>query len=164
MSYKVQYIFVRLQEAAPYVREANKTLQGVDTTQLPDDFALQVEEIKLLLPTLEKSLDQVDILSEAILTLIGHDSMQRYLIVFQNNTELRATGGFMGSLALVDMDRGEIAKIEIPGGGPYQYQGSLLDYYVAPRALQLINPRWELQDANWFFDWPTSAAKISRFL
>src|SRR5690606_8343561 len=33
--------------------------------------------------------------------------------------------------------------------------------YQAPRALQLINARWELQDANWFFDWPTSAQKIA---
>ena len=163
LSYKIEYLFVRLQEAAPYIRSANAELQALDLSQLPEDFQPQAALIKGILPGLVKSFDQVDLLSDAVLPFIGHDIAQRYLIIFQNNTELRATGGFLGSLALVDVDLGKITNVEIPGGGPYDYNGSLLEYYAAPRAIRLINARWELQDSNWFFDWPTSARKISNF-
>lgn len=163
LSYKIEYLFVRLQEASPYIKSAEQTLAQVDISQLPEDFQPQVASIKAMLPGLVTNFNQIELFNNAVLPFIGHDSLQRYLIVFQNNTELRASGGFFGSLALVDIDRGGITDIEVPGGGPYDYQGSLLDYYAAPRALQLINPRWELHDANWFFDWPTSAQKISKF-
>jgi hypothetical protein len=113
------------------------------------------------MPAFVRQFRSLNEISGPLLTFLGHETMQRHLVVFQNNTELRPTGGFMGSIALIDVDRGEIKNIEIPGGGPYDFQGSQTKYYQAPRALQLINARWELQDANWFFDWPTSAKKIS---
>ena len=162
-SYKLEYLFVRLQEASPYLQEAVVLLEGIEVSQLPEDIQSDVLILKQTLPVMSKRLEDISKLSDPLLTFLGHDTLQRYLMVFQNNTELRATGGFMGSIALVDLDRAEIQNIEIPGGGPYDFQGSLFDYYQAPRALQLINPRWELQDANWFFNWPTSAAKISNF-
>ena len=70
----------------------------------------------------------------------------------------------MGSLALMDIDRGQIKRLEIPGGGPYDFQGQLTAQVAAPEPLRLIQPVWQLQDANWFPDWPTSAEKIMWFL
>jgi len=35
--------------------------------------------------------------------ILGHEERRRYLIVFQNSDEIRPTGGFMGSMALVEM-------------------------------------------------------------
>jgi hypothetical protein len=163
LSYKLEYFFVRLREAEPLVHASARSLSLIEEKHLPADVATQLDGLKTTLPVLDDQLQRMNQIRDPLLAFSGHGSLQRYLIMFQNNTELRATGGFMGSFALVDLDRGEIKNIEIPGGGPYDLQGSLLDYYQSPRALQLVNPRWEFQDTNWFLDWPTSAATISRF-
>jgi len=95
--------------------------------------------------------------------ILGSEYKRRYLFVFQNNNEIRPTGGFLGSFALVDIDRGQIKNIEIPEGGTYDMQGSQLASVVSPYQLHIVNPRWEMQDANWFPDFSASAKKIKWF-
>ncbi len=163
LSYKLEYFFVRLGEARPLIDRCQQTLQNIDTASIPEDARAQVEALRESLPLVSAQLQRLSLLQEPLLAFLGHEHLERHLVLFQNDTELRATGGFMGSFALVDMDRGQITDINIPGGGPYDLQGSLLTFVQAPRALRLINPRWEFQDTNWFLDWPTSAAKVSSF-
>jgi hypothetical protein len=161
LSFKLEFLFVRIAESAPLLTSSSETLAQVNLSVLPEEFQDKVSVLQKTMPLISEQFSRLASLEQAILPFIGHDSLQRYLVVFQNNTELRATGGFFGSLALVDLDRGEIQDIEVPGGGPYDYQGSLFENYQAPRALQLLTPRWELQDANWYYDWPTSAQNIA---
>lgn len=163
LSYKLEYFFVRAGEAQPLIDSSVVTINELDLTLVPSDVSTQLESLRETLPAVSAQLHNLQLLREPLLTFLAHDHLQRHLVLFQNNTELRATGGFMGSFALVDMDRGQISDIEIPGGGPYDLQGSLRTFVQAPRALRLINPRWEFQDTNWFLDWPTSAATISSF-
>jgi hypothetical protein len=96
-------------------------------------------------------------------TIFGEDSFKRYIIIFQNPHELRATGGFMGSYAVLDMQKGKILNIDVPSGGTYDVQGQLTERVKPPLPLQIVNKRWEMQDANWFPDFPTSAKKIQWF-
>ncbi|MBU4453191.1 DUF4012 domain-containing protein, partial [Patescibacteria group bacterium] len=93
----------------------------------------------------------------------GNQEKMRYLLVFQNNTELRATGGFIGSFAQIDVLDGEITNIDIPGGGSYDVQGQLSEFVAPPQPLSLLNDRWEFHDANWFPDFPSSAQKLIWF-
>lgn len=112
---------------------------------------------------LQGLIDEQLLLLEDIGVLLGRDQWKRYLLLFQNNTELRATGGFIGSFAVLDVDRGEIKNLEIPRGGSYDVQGQLKVAMAPPKPLQLVKSRWEFQDANWFPDFPTSAAKVAWF-
>ncbi len=116
-----------------------------------------------LLIAADNSLKSFLNLAPSLYQILGKDSTKRYLVIFQNNAELRPTGGFMGSFALLDVDRGRITKIEVPAGGPYDLQGSLKASVLAPDPLRLVNARWQFQDANWFPDFPTSAQKIIWF-
>jgi hypothetical protein len=86
----------------------------------------------------------------------------RYLVVFQNENEIRPTGGFMGSFAVLTLKDGAWS-IEMPSQGSYALQGWLTTAVRAPRPLSLINPRFEFQDVNWFPDFPTTAKKIMSF-
>lgn len=117
------------------------------------------EEITILQNLISEQL----MLLDDVAVLLGRDQWKRYLVLFQNDTELRATGGFIGSFAVVDIDRGLIKNIEIPKGGSYDLQGQLKAAIAPPQPLQLVKSRWEFQDANWFPDFPTSAKKISWF-
>jgi hypothetical protein len=96
-------------------------------------------------------------------TILGAGEPKRYLLIFQNDAEIRPTGGFMGSFAEVKVRNGVIEKLDIPGGGTYDLQGQLRAQLVAPAPLQLLKARWEFQDANWFADFPTSARQMIQF-
>lgn len=142
---------------------AKTLLESIKLSDLPPEHRAEFEKAVLALPTIEAGLKQVFLVNDAFLTMLGDEQWQRYLVIFLNNNELRATGGFMGSFAIVDIDRGSIKKITIPGGGTYDIQGQLTEKVISPEPLHLINPRWEFQDSNWWSDYPTSAKKTEWF-
>ncbi|MFH0819345.1 MAG: DUF4012 domain-containing protein [Patescibacteria group bacterium] len=152
-----------LKPASEEIDLANTALSQVDANKLPADYIDKINLIKEELPKINKSLKQVLQLSEAMLTILGHDQEKRYLVVFQNNREIRATGGFLGSFGVIDISGGKVTKIAIPGGGTYDLNGALKAKVISPEPMHLINPAWQIQDANWWPDWPTSAQKIEWF-
>jgi len=104
---------------------------------------------------------------EALLSLISNQVLtgkKRYLILFQNNQELRATGGFIGSYAQLDLDQGAITSLEV--FDIYQPDGQFLGYIPAPPGVReyLSSGRGlRLPDANWWADFPASAQQILAF-
>ena len=160
---RLQIASVYLNRLSPLIASATTDLSTL--TNLIDQYpALApmtdfLPVLTALNPLLLEYPEHLAFLGEAL----GAIETKRYLLAFQNNTELRATGGFMGSLAEIDVSNGKIIAARIPGGGPYDFQGQLTEFVSAPKPIQLINARWELQDANWFPDFPTSARKIEWF-
>ncbi|MDP3784574.1 MAG: DUF4012 domain-containing protein, partial [bacterium] len=117
--------------------------------------------LKGLTGIMEQGLGQAYDLSTIASTLAGSKDPRQILLIFQNPRELRATGGFAGSFALLTLQDGSIKSIEAPEGGTYAIQGQLPLQLIGPQPLHLINPRFEFQDANWWPNFPTSAAKIA---
>jgi len=152
-----------LESAQPALEAVVAAAPKIDISLLP--LAQQVPFVALYqkLPTVVASVKRFTVVSYLAEQALGRQSLKRYLVVFQNNHEVRPTGGFIGSYALVDVVNGEIADLEIPGGGSYDLQGSLRASVAAPAPLRLINDRWEFQDSNWFPDFPTAAKKILWF-
>ncbi len=83
-------------------------------------------------------------------------------VMFMNPSEIRPGGGFPGSYAGITVSRGNVEKIEVKD--IYDPDGQLDIAITPPRQLQLITSTWGARDANWFFDFPTSARKILYFL
>ena len=149
--------------ALTLLTDATKAAATVDPASVPE---AQREKVAALLARLDDSKQAVQefaALSDILSTMSGKDSLRKYLLVFQNQTELRPTGGFMGSFAEVTIDRGDVKSIRIPPGGTYELQGQLLARVLPPKPLQLVSARWEFQDANWSPDFPTAAEKIRWF-
>lgn len=151
------------QEALPEMQHAARAAEQIDLGVVPEDMRERVAQMIVLLPTLAQSFEEVVTHADALGALLGADGKRTYMVVFQNNTELRPTGGFMGSFAEVSFDDGAITDMRIPGGGTYDIQGQLHAFVAAPGPLQLVRARWEFQDANWFPDFPTSARKMLWF-
>ncbi|MFZ2804618.1 MAG: DUF4012 domain-containing protein [Patescibacteria group bacterium] len=149
--------------ALQLLSDASKDASSIDPSTIP---AAQRDNATALFSTLNQSTQAVQefaTLSDALSGMVGRDSLRKYLVIFQNQTELRPTGGFMGSLAEVTMDQGAITDVHVPTGGTYDLQGQLLARVIPPQPLQLVNALWQFQDANWSPDFPTSAAKIRWF-
>jgi len=94
---------------------------------------------------------------------LGENEPRRYLIVFQNNMELRPTGGFIGSLATLEVSGGKVVQFKVQD--VYTVDGQLKGHVEPPLPLKDIlgEGGWYLRDSNWSPDFPTSADKISWF-
>lgn len=160
---RLQAIQTHLEAAAPLLAEANEAVSRVDPGVLPPSTREQITTLRDSLQQGEAMLHEARLLTSLGISALGHDRPRTYLFIFQNQTELRPTGGFMGSIAEVVMDRGEIRSMRVPGGGPYDLRNQLLARVRPPEPLQLVSSRWEFQDANWFPDFPTAAKKINWF-
>lgn len=160
---KLKILKSHLGAALPHLTHASEALSRVPTDALPDEYTNVAATAKSELPKLLQTLNETLAATELLESILGADEQKRYLLVFQNNAELRPTGGFIGSFALLDVRRGQVMNLEIPGGGSYDLQGSLRERLISPRPLHLINPHWQFQDANWSPDFPTSAAKLAWF-
>ncbi|MCX6725731.1 MAG: DUF4012 domain-containing protein [Candidatus Shapirobacteria bacterium] len=101
---------------------------------------------------------------ELLPSLIGLEKKQTYLILFQNNSELRPTGGFIGSFGLLTLDEGQLVDFEIKD--VYSADGQLKGHVEPPEDLKkyLGEAGWYFRDSNWDPDFPSSALKAAWFL
>ncbi len=84
------------------------------------------------------------------------------LVMFQNESELRPAGGFLGSYADITIAHGAVAGIDVRD--IYDPDGQLDIQMTPPRPLQRLTKDWEIRDANWFFDFPASAKQVLSFI
>jgi len=152
-----------LSSALPHLHKARAALTNVTPEVLSDNQADQLRMLASALPALIETVEEFQELYALAAPLLGADGTKRYLVVFQNNTEIRPTGGFIGSFAEIKIHDGVIEHMQIPGGGSYDLQGTLQENLIAPKPLQLLSARWEFQDGNWFPDFPTSARQLMQF-
>lgn len=152
-----------LRTALPHLTQAQNLLAKVDLKHIPSQHQATLSEMQARLPAIVQTLTEFEELSDLAVNILGGNSTKRYLLIFQNNTEIRATGGFMGSFAELKVRDGIMENLSVPSGGTYDLQGLLRASRIAPEPLRLINARWEFQDANWFPDFPTSARQMIEF-
>lgn len=96
--------------------------------------------------------------------LIGLNGKRTYLVLFQNNMELRPTGGFIGSYGLVTFDKGKMIDFEV--SDVYAADGQLKGHVEPPAELKkyLGEAGWYLRDSNWHPDFVVSAQRAEWFL
>lgn len=152
-----------MRSALPQYQEALTSIASIDEGALPTEYQQSFADFRLLYAAFVNDMEDLISVIDGLEVALGTDDFRRYLVMFQNNYELRATGGFTGSYAIVDVQKGKILNMTIPGGGTYDVQGQLDMYVRPPLPLQLLNRRWEFQDVNWFPHFPTSARKTEEF-
>ncbi|MDD5527980.1 MAG: DUF4012 domain-containing protein [Patescibacteria group bacterium] len=141
----------------------NAEVAKIDIDVLPAEYRDQFISLKQKSSDLELILAKNIDLIKKMNIFLGSEQDKRYLLIFEDNAEMRASGGFVGSYALLDLSRGKITNIEAPPGGSYDTKGGMDRFITPPRPLTLINPRWYFWDSNWWPDWEKSAQKLSWF-
>ncbi len=163
LSVRLDIILIHLNSAIPNYKSALTELNTVSSDSLPLAYQGPFKEFKIIFTAVLKDLQNLADLGESLKEIFGAQGQRRYLLIFQNSNELRPTGGFIGSMAIMDIKDGKILNLDVPAGGSYDLQGQLDQYVVPPTPLLLSNKRWEFQDANWFPDFSASAQKIMWF-
>jgi hypothetical protein len=142
--------------------KAQILLADVDESLIPEDNREEFNNLKSTQFDQFKGLiDEAIDYTEFIEDLTGIYGQRRYLVLFQNNSELRPTGGFPGSYAIATFEKGGLKDLFVDD--IYNLDGQLKDLVVPPAQMQHITPNWGARDANWFIDFPKSADKVLEF-
>ena len=147
--------------ARTFLDRANENVQKVKPEDLPIEYQDKFIKIKESLPLIVTMIDKFEQNSEVYLELLGYNGPRKYLFLFQNNQEMRATGGFIGSYGLLHINNGEIKNLIIDG--IFNPDGQLFEDVIPPSPLQKISAGWSTHDANWYPHFPSSAHKIAWF-
>lgn len=95
-------------------------------------------------------------------TLAGYPESSRFLLLLQNNDELRPTGGFLGTFGVLEIAGGEIKKLVTKDTYHLDMptKDKLNTVPPAPLRTYLKVDKLFLRDSNWSPDWPTAARDI----
>lgn len=104
---------------------------------------------------LKTDLDTVVALADSLLDTDGKE--KTFLLLFQNNLELRPGGGFIGSFGILKVRDGHITHFMVHDTG--NFDGRIPDTIEPPYPMQetLKIPSWKLRDSNYSPDFSENA-------
>jgi len=102
-----------LQEPVATAREAfaqaDDRLSAEDSGGYVERLRSKYRELAGQVDDASKALGSADAAVQVLPSMLGADGPQNYLMVFQNNAEIRATGGLPGAVSLVHAEHGEVS-------------------------------------------------------
>jgi hypothetical protein len=152
----------RVLESVDNLNKANEAISGVPESFIPVNLRENFNFAKEALNTLVDSLKNLQDDLPAILALLGDKEPHTFLILLQNNAELRPTGGFIGNYMLAETNDGYLTKLNI--FDVYSADHQLAEVIIPPEEILPVNNRWFLRDSNYSGHFPISAEKVAWFL
>jgi Protein of unknown function (DUF4012) len=159
-----------LKTADPIVKQivadltrAQEQAKLIDASVIPGSQRATVAKAKAEIQKGLDGLNEFQRLSPALLDILGQSGARTYLVEQLDPAELRAGGGFIGSFALLSIDKGKITlqqgsdvgAIDFPYPTPdkkdYVRQPEPLDEFTG------VGRGWVFGDSNFFPDFATSA-------
>jgi len=129
----------------------NFTFFKINDNEIEDQYLKYSAELYKI----EKILDE-------LIVFLKSEKPRHLAILFQNPSEIRPGGGFIGSYGQLTILEGKMQSLEVRD--IYDPDGQLAIKIIPPKELQTITTNWGARDANWFFDFPTSAKTVLNFL
>ncbi|MDD5341478.1 MAG: DUF4012 domain-containing protein [Patescibacteria group bacterium] len=143
------------------IDEATDAIVSIPDKGVVKPLADGIAPLKDALPKVRDLIDQSLPMLKAIPQIAGFNKQMTYLILLQNNYELRPTGGFIGTYGILKLQDGEIKELETDNiyNLDKSSQPILKEPSPLPIAKYLEQKYWSLRDINWAPDFPTTAQK-----
>ncbi|MBN1485526.1 MAG: tetratricopeptide repeat protein [Chloroflexia bacterium] len=157
----------RLERIQGQLRRASEARASIEADQLDDGPFAQVgpllETLDGGLPPAEQALELLRAILPQADPLLGLAAPQRYLLLGQSNFELRATGGFLGSLGPLTVQDGRVVELDYRRSP--EWDNPEREKVQPPKAYEryMRFGAWFIRDANWYADFATSAQKVEWF-
>ena len=135
------------------VQQARAARKGLEVDGLTPRVRGWVERLDRYLPLLEQGVKGALLLPE----LLGAEGPRTYLVLVQNEDELRPTGGFISGVARVTVEKGDLSGLQFEDS--YAVDDLSRPYPEPPAPLRqyMLADLWLFRDSNWSPDFPTSA-------
>ncbi|MFJ3391302.1 DUF4012 domain-containing protein [Leifsonia aquatica] len=141
---------------------AQKSMEAVDASATIQPVGAAVERLRTLFAEATPPVDAVGNGVKLLPAMLGADGPRSYLLVAQNPAELRATGGLIGSVALIRADHGAISLVDQQAGtsiGPWDDPVATIP--EGPTGLYGPLVGRLIQDVNVTPDFPLAASTAS---
>ena len=143
------------------VKDALNRVQDADTAGLTrwvrpsyDTFADRLEQV-------DSAIGAADRAVRVLPTMLGKDGPRNYLVMFQNNAEMRATGGLPGAYAIVTTDRGRVTLGRQGAGAEIaQFAAPVLPQDEAEKLIYSDDIAEYFVDTNFTPEFPRTAALV----
>ncbi len=141
------------QEAEAALIDVAAARSRLEQVELDPMVAGQLERLDRYLPLLQTG----SAMAQVAPALLGADGPKAYLLLAQNNEELRPTGGFISGVGVLEVDRGMLGEVDFADS--YTVYNPEVDHPLAPPDLeQAMGAQMLLfRDANWSTDFPSNA-------
>ncbi len=170
----------KLPELEPYLKKAADEVDGIDVNKYPENLGKY--RVRSMVDTgknfiigadyaVTKGKDALFLLPNAL----GNSSPKKYLIIFQNDKEIRGTGGFMTAYAFMEFNKGHISTTQ--SDDIYRLDERLLATCQSkicpltppepivkylPEVSGKARSAWSMRDSNLSPDVPTSLGDFER--
>ncbi len=163
---KIHQSLPALERVKAQLTLANEDLTELDRLALAAPLQKAIEPFRLLLPELSASVDFLIPLSAMLPEFAGLDAASHFLVLFENNTELRPGGGFIGTFGTLAVEDGEIQSLT--SQDVYAIDGPATGLVKTPPPLALQKyigvDAWYFRDANWSPDFAVSSEQALALL
>ncbi|RLC33859.1 hypothetical protein DRH14_04185 [Candidatus Shapirobacteria bacterium] len=159
----IESIVPKLDQIEKNMAEISQSLNQIDPNRYPDQY--KGINIKSNLVKAQQTISEIHRLvkeGKPILTktswLLGKDSPRKYFLLFQNDAELRPSGGFWTAYGILKVDNGKITPVI--SSDIYSLDAKLQSTIPAPRPIKAYHinvPYWNIRDMNISPDFPTDA-------
>jgi hypothetical protein len=148
--------------AQPQLRDARQDLDALAQARARVAAATLSPRVAGLLDRLDRYLPWFEAAVDGALLapdLMGAQGPRTYLVLVQNQDELRATGGFVSAVGELRIDRGRLAGLEFRDS--YAVDDLSVPHDLTPPDLRntLYGELWFFRDTNWDADFRTSAQR-----
>jgi len=148
-----------ISEAKNHLSLAEADFSGVDKSLFPEKIITKLSEYEKATALARELFDSGYTLISELPQILGIDSEKKYVFWFQNSSEMRPTGGFIGSYGVLTLDKGKIKNFVIDDIYNPDGQIDLRKIAVTPPE-QIKNFLKEnvlyLRNSNWDPDFPKS--------
>jgi hypothetical protein len=164
----------QLDKVAPLLQKASDEVSSIDVNKYPENFGSRtvrsrIDAGKNLIMGAAYAVKEAKPAIEQAPMALGQPNPRNYMLIFQNDKELRATGGFMTAYAFMKIDKGRLNASQ--SDDIYRLDEKLLERcrsvicpLTPPAAIAQYLPEangkprtaWSMRDSNFSPDVPTA--------
>lgn len=176
----LEKVLPNLDKVEPDLKKAADEVKGIDVNKYPETFGRyrlrsRVETAKNFILGAHYAVSEARPALEVAPSALGASSVKNYLMIFQNDKEIRPTGGFMTAYANLKLDKGRVSSSQ--SDDIYRLDEKLLSVCRSricpltppdpivrylPEADGRPRTAWSLRDSNMSPDVPTSMKDFER--
>lgn len=138
---------------------AEQRLEGIEALPLEPALRTRFRDLRAEVSSAANGLSAAAVATEIMPTILGADGARDYLLAFQNNAEIRATGGLPGAVSLMHTEGGRVELTrQVPGISFGRTDEPVLPLTDAERDIYGEELGVWFVDANFTPDFPRAAA------
>jgi hypothetical protein len=111
-------------QVQPEIESAASRVDALGTASM-DEIDGPLQKVKTTLDTLNAATKGLSEITPTLPAMLGADGARTYLVVAQNNSEIRSTGGFPGSRMTLTIDNGQIEMGDFEAVGDHFANGTI---------------------------------------